>query len=193
MAMYYTSEMIEKILESSSAREVLGWLPPVYEKAYVFLWLLETIGQQLDDMERWSREFQDQVVPQTSTWSLPYWEERYGLPSNPDLPLERRRANVIMKMYDRTPMNPTKLAELVTKITGVPTSVEENIGKNRFAVRCLGYVDDMTIKQAMEKIDEVKPSHLVYEINVAIQRKAEHVLYTAVVSQTRKIHEIEVI
>ena len=74
---YYSSERIEEILKSDKAREILGWFPPVYSDAYVFLWLLEEVGMSLSRLEQWAREFSDQVMPQTATLSLPYCEERY--------------------------------------------------------------------------------------------------------------------
>ena len=208
MAMYYTTELIERILKSPKAREIIGWLPPVYGEAYVFLWLLEVIGrelddmaewsegvkdQALDDMAEWSEGVKDQALPQTATWSLPYWEERYGIPSNPELSVERRRASILFKMNSRAPVNPHKLEEIVSKVTGVPTGVEENTGKNRFAVRCLGYIDSLAVERAKEQINLIKPSHLVYDINVAIRHKAGHVSYMPVVLQVRKTYEVEVV
>lgn len=190
--MYYTSELIEKIVKSPKAGEILGWLPPVYDESYVFLWLLEVIGRELDDMSKLSAEFQDQLVPQTATWSLPYWEDRYGIPSNPALSNEKRRENIIFKMQSRTPASPYYLERLVSKVTGVPTKVVENTGKNRFAVKCLGYVDNLTIQRAVDQINVVKPSHLIYEMNAAILCEAEHNTYMAVVPQIRKIHVVEV-
>ena len=68
---YYSSERIEEILKSDKAREILGWFPPVYSDAYVFLWLLEEVGMSLSRLEQWAREFAEQVIPQTATWSLP--------------------------------------------------------------------------------------------------------------------------
>lgn len=193
VAMYYTTELIEKILKSPKAREIIGWLPPVYGEAYVFLWLLEAIGRELDDMAEWSEGLKDQALPQTATWSLPYWEERYGIPSNPELPVERRRASILFKMNSRAPVNPHKLEEIVSKVTGVPTGVEENTGKNRFAVRCLGYIDSLAVERAKEQINLIKPSHLVYDINVAIRHKTGHVSYMPVVLQVRKTYEVEVV
>ena len=82
---YYSSEQIEEILKSEKAREILGWFPPVYSDAYVFLWLLEETGESIERMQQWAEEFAQQVMPQSATWTLPLWEERYGIPSGEKL------------------------------------------------------------------------------------------------------------
>ena len=64
---YYTSELIEEILKSEKAKELLGWFPPVYSDAYVFLWLLQEVGASIKRMEQWAEEFADQVMPQRAT------------------------------------------------------------------------------------------------------------------------------
>ena len=83
--MYWT-DMMQRILKSEMGRKIVGEVAPVYGEAYVALWLFEVIGRALDDMELWTEEYQQQIVPQTATWSLPLWEMRYGLPVKPKTP-----------------------------------------------------------------------------------------------------------
>lgn len=160
MAMHYTSELIESILKSPKSREILGWMPMVYDEAYVFLWLLETIGQELDDIESWSEEFQEQVVPQTATWTIPYWEEKYGIASNPEMSIEKRRERIVLKMQERTPMNPYRLEEILSKVTGAAVEIQENTGKNRFTVCFQGGLEAFAV--AVKEINRVKPAYTIY-------------------------------
>lgn len=162
--MYNQTELTESILKSPKAKELLGWMPQVYGNAYVLLWLLEVIGTELEEMEGWSKDLEHQVVPQTATWSLPYWEERYQVPVNPEAPLEKRRADVLLRMWQRAPINPYKLEEMLTSMTGLPAKVEENTGKNHFTVRFEGYTGAEGYYLATEELDRLKPAHLIYTI-----------------------------
>lgn len=162
MAMHYTSELIESILKSPRSREILGWMPMVYDEAYVFLWLLETIGRELDDMESWSEEFQEQVVPQTATWTIPYWEEKYGIASNSEMPIEKRRERIVLKMQERIPMNPYRLEEILSKVTGAAVEIQENTGKNRFTVCFQGGLEAFAV--AVKEINRLKPAYTIYTV-----------------------------
>lgn len=160
----YTSELIEEILKSKKAKEILGWFPPVYSDAYVFLWLLQEVGSSIGRMENWAEEFADQVMPQRATWSLPYWEERYGLIPNENLSQQQRRNQIVNKRRTRAPMPPKKIEDIITNITGIETKIEENTGKNHFTVVCGGYIPPAIMKSVRREINRLKPSHLIYKI-----------------------------
>lgn len=188
---YYTSDLINEILRSEKAKEILSWLPPVYSDAYVFLWLLEQIGISLGHMEKWSEEYALQTVPQTATWSVPYWEERYGILPNENLTLEQRRRQVVNKRIIRAPIIPYKLEEIITNITGLPTKIEENTGKNHFTVTCIGYMNPATRKAVRKEIDKAKPSHLIYALKSSIFFDAEVTKYAAAAASIRKIYNVQ--
>lgn len=162
--MYNRTELTESILKNKKAKEILSWLPQVYGEAETFLWLLEVIGRELLEMEEWSEDFENQVVPQTATWSLPYWEERYYLPVNSAASPEKRRADILLRMWQRAPINPYKLEEILTGITGLPVKVKENTGKNHFTVCFEGYAGAGLFYRTVEEIDRLKPAHLIYTI-----------------------------
>lgn len=112
--MKYTSKYIEEILTSPSAQRGLDYITPIYHDAYVALWLMQAIGLETDDFLQWVEEFQNQIIPQTATWSLPYWEEEYGIPANQDLPIEERQQAVLLAVRTRAPMNPKKLTHILS-------------------------------------------------------------------------------
>ena len=161
---YYTSELIEEIFKSHKAKEILGWFPPVYSDAYVFLWLLQEVGGSIERMEQWAEEFADQVMPQRATWSLPYWEARYGIIPNDSLSKEQRRNQIVNKRRTRAPMPPKKIEDIITNITGIETKIEENTGKNCFTVVCRGYIPPVLMTMVRKEINQLKPSHLIYRI-----------------------------
>ena len=68
----YTTELMQEILQSQAARDILDELSPIYGEGRVALWLFQVIGAELDDTREWTAEVMDQVVPHTATWSLGY-------------------------------------------------------------------------------------------------------------------------
>lgn len=189
--MYYTSETINEILKSPKAREILGWLPPVYSDAYVFLWILEEVGASIDRLEDWTKEFTAQVMPQTATWSLPYWEERYGLITNDNLSTKQRRNQVINKRRARAPMPPGKVEEIVANMTGIKTKIQENTGKNHFTVVCSGYIPPKVMNSVRRELNKLKPSHLIYTIISSIFYETKATKYAACAVSLMKNYLVE--
>lgn len=188
---YYTSELIEEILESDKAKEILGWFPPVYSDAYVFLWLLQEVGASIGRMEDWAEQFADQVMPQRATWSLPYWEERYGITPNDELSAQQRRNQIVNKRRTRAPMPPKKIEDIITNITGIETKIEENTGKNHFTVVCGGYIPPKLMKMVRKELNKVKPSHLIYEIISSIFYDTGMTKYLASAASVLKIYTVK--
>lgn len=164
MSLYYTNKLIKEILKNEKAQEMLGWMPPVYGEAYVFLNLLNVLGVHIEEMETWATELKDQVVPQTATWSISYWEEKYGIPVNPTLTLEQRRANVVNQMVTRAPINPKKLEGIISNLSGSSTKIKENTGKNHFTIVCGGFLTPQIRRLVKKEISKAKPAHLIYTI-----------------------------
>lgn len=187
--MYYITDLMERIIKSETAQSALDWIPPVYGSAYTFLWLLEVIGQEVDDMDSWIESYQNQLTPTTATWSLPYWEERYGIITNPDLSIDLRREAVVSKRNSRMPMNPARMEQLISAETGYPTVVTDGVAANAFGVLCQGYIDETRVRQIINKN---KPSHLIYELKSAFLEKAEHTTYMGIQRSTYEKYRVEV-
>lgn len=193
------TELINQIITSPEAERILDFVSPIYGNSYVGLWLFEVIGRELDDMYHWSVGFEDQTVPDRATWSLPYWEEEYGVISDPNDTIEARRAAVIQKMMYRGPMNPKKLASIVAVSAGVDTDIEENTGKNRFSVvlrdlpinRMDGAVK--SVAAARRTVDNAKPAHLIYDLRIEKQIEVEHPVKVAFAMSENKRYNIDVL
>lgn len=165
--MRYTSEYIEKILTSPAAKKGIHYITPIYQDAYVALWLMQAIGTQTDLIVQWIEEYKEQILPQTATWLLPYWEEEYGIPTNPDLDIETRRNRILYSIKDRAPMNPKKLETLLNLAGNINDAViVENTDKNTFSVVMEEALDKSRLKKIYKALDEHKPAHLIYFITV---------------------------
>lgn len=180
----YKTELTEKILKSQKAQEIIQQVSPIYGEAYTVLWLYEVIGSVLDMMSEWAGSLEQQIVPQTATWALPYWEEQYRIATDPTWSHERRRQNIVNKCRTRAPINPYKMASIASVAAGVAARIEENTGKNKFTVYISAneaLVDEELIKK---EIDTAKPAHLMYDI--VYEQYVESTSYIGGIIQTSK-------
>ena len=114
---------------------------------------LQALSDHLEDCAR-------QLVISTATWSLPLWERAYGIPTEPDKPLEERRSKVRAKLQGAGTTTVDTVKQLAAAFSGGEVEVRELPG---FVVEVaftgtLGAppnVDDLT-----SAILEVLPAHL---------------------------------
>ena len=156
------TEKMNEILTSPAARRIVPQLSPIYGNAYVALWLFNAAGAEIDTMEQRSDDLLLQVIPQTATWSIPYWEEDYGVRSNDSLSLEERRRNLLSAIRMRAPMNPAWIEKVLSTLSETSVHIKENISKNRFEVIADDELDILTKQKLQDKLKEIKPAHLIY-------------------------------
>jgi len=154
--------MVE-ILKSPVAQRIIDFVAPIYGESYTALWLYEVIGRALDDVVSSAGSLKSQTVPQTTTWTLPYWEKEYGISPDPSWNLEQRRANIIARMKFVAPVNPTKLAEFASAAVGAPCEVVENVSKNAFRIQINGF--PQSLERLWAVVDEAKPAHLIWNLD----------------------------
>lgn len=163
------TEKMDEILISPAARRIVPQLSPIYGNAYVALWLFNAVGEQIDAMEQHSDELQLQVLPQTATWSIPYWEEDYGIKANDNAPLDERRRTLLSTMRTRAPMNPIWIENVLSVLSGTTVHIKENISKNRFEVIADDELDLAVKQKLQDKLNEIKPAHLLFLLTQTIQ------------------------
>lgn len=166
--MKYTSPLIREILTSPSAQKALDRISPIYMDSKIGLWILQSIGLELDELREIIEDIRKQALPQTTTWAIDYWEQEYGIPVNIDLPLEEiRRPRLLNKIRSRAPMNPAKLVKLIkTEINNqsIPVEIIEHVHKNTFRIKITPGSFHTNWKQIYKLVDRVKPAHVIYTI-----------------------------
>ena len=174
----YKTEMMDKILKSPMAQQIIQQVSPIYGEAYTVLWLYQIIGTVLDQMQEWTDSLAQQRRIKTATWSIPYWEEQYGITPDASWDLEQRRQNVIAAKRYKAPINPKKMEDLISAIVGLPVTVTENIRKNTFLVNIEGYTQEYA--RAVANIENMKPAHLIYEIKVSEMTQSKLNVYSKI-------------
>lgn len=149
------------ILTSEAARRMLGYISPIYGRAYRFLHIFDALGAQMQQLCDWAQQLKEQALPQTATWSLPMWESEYSIkPSSTDE--QSRRAVLLSRIRSHGAVNPWRIAHCAQAAAGWPVRVVENSGRNAFRV----YVNHCTVNEPAlrAEVDAIKPAHLVYEV-----------------------------
>jgi len=184
--MRYRTDLMQEILKSPNAQRIIDFIAPIYGESYVGLWLLEVIGLALDQVTGYAESLREQALPQTATWTLPYWEDEYNVTPDENWTTAQRQANVLAKVKYVPPVNPEKLAEFASAVIGAPCKVMENIAKNTFSVEFQGYVP--TLERLKSVIEQAKPAHLIWQIHAQMPQENQTlfvaVLQTAQYSRT---------
>ena len=179
------TELMEKILTSEMGQKMLSEVSPRYGDAYVVLWLFQVMGLEMDKVMGWVESLQDQVVPQTATWAIEYWEKQYGIAPNDSLTIEQRRQNVVNIMTGKRPMTPYRLENIVFAETGFKCRVEENTAKNTFELYIDAMPEDVDVESLSAVIKKVKPARLL--CNIIFENAVEQgALYIATAIQHSK-------
>lgn len=152
---------LDRFPENGTAQRMLSRVSPVYADAYVAKWLFEVLGREWDAARGCTEELHLQLFPETATWGLRYWEQRYQIPVDESAPLEERRRQVLIRRGIRSPMNPARVEQIAGSIIGVPVEVRENIAPYTFGM----YFDHggaafIDLEKLVQTVRRAKPSHL---------------------------------
>jgi len=154
------------MINSPKGKQMLTYISPVYSLIEVFKNLFEAIGSEWDDADSLADEVLLQLFPQTSTWGLIFWEQRLGLITNIDEPLERRRRKVIAKMQIKWPMTPERMAIIIKNFIGPELRI--NDGKDYIFEAFLNTDngEKANLEEIMKEINRLKPSHMSYYLGL---------------------------
>lgn len=128
------SDLKDSILTSITARRMVDHVSPIYANSYVGLWIFEAISREYEDAWQLINTLPGQLFPETATWAIGLWEQRYGIERDESLPIEERRRRVILKRSVPRPMNPQALIAMLFNITNRITEYQEHTGPYTFGV-----------------------------------------------------------
>lgn len=156
---------LERFPENCVSQRMVSRVSPIYERSYVAKWLYEVMGREVDDAEIRFSELREQANPETATWALRYWEQRYGIEVDESRSLAARRADIIARRGVRAPMNPARMEKILGDMTNNKVVVEDWIAPYTFGVYI--YAEKtVDVIRVNKKIKKIKPSHLAYRLIV---------------------------
>lgn len=163
--------LMQQILQSKKAQEIIDWVSPIYGESYVGLWLFEVIGEALDQVANISNQLLLETSPASTEILINYYEDEYGLPHDTQLTIEQRRQRIMSKIQSRQAVSPYVLEQAITAVLGgAKVEIIENIAKNTFRVNIQDLVEDSTA--ARNVLDQMKPAHLQYIMQLAVLTEA---------------------
>ena len=155
---------LENFPTSPAAKRMLKTVSPIYDKSYVAKWIFQVMGLELDEAWKFIEELRLQAFPETATWGIKYWEQRYNIPPDESLSIEERRQRVIIKRGKRSPMNPARIERIVRDVTGREAIVTEENGTYTFHISILPGESTVDYQELIDTIKSVKPSHLAFKV-----------------------------
>ena len=158
---------LEKFPENRVSQRMISRVSPIYERSYVAKWLYEVMGQEVDDAEIRFSELREQANPETATWGLRYWEQRYGIEVDESRSLAARRADIIARRGARAPMNPERLKRIIQVLTHCETIVEDYVAPYTFGIFLKAdNAESVDIIQITKRVKKIKPSHMDFRLTV---------------------------
>lgn len=146
------------------ARDMMGMISPIYDNSYVGKWIFEVMSVPLSLAQDTINELREQAFPETATWSLPYWEQSHGLPTNEALSIEERRSRVISKRNYRKPMNPARIEMLLKELCGRDVKLIENTAPHTFEISVSPGTSEAGLDQIIKLVNEVKQAQKSFRV-----------------------------
>ncbi len=178
---------LEMFPTSPAAKRMLKTVSPIYDHAYVGKWIYQVMGLEIDEAWEFFKELRLQAFPETATWGIAYWEQRYHIAPDNSLTLDERRQRVIIKRGKRKPMNPARMEQFVRAVVQRNIWVEERNEEYSFYVYIYPGETQVDYQGLITIIRSVKPSHLTpvvlfeTEVKLSIQADSQekyHFAYT---------------
>lgn len=167
---------LENFPTSPAAKRMMKTVSPIYDRSYVAKWIFQVMGMEMDEAWKFFEELRLQAFPETATWGIVYWEQRYHIPPDDSLTIEERRQRVIIKRGKRRPMNPARIEQFTRDITGREAIVTERNGEYVFFIAILPGESAVDYHELIKTIRSAKPSHLtpvvLFETDVALTIQA---------------------
>lgn len=161
---------IERYPTNETALRMLSRVSPIYDQSYVAKHLFQAMGIEMEEAHtRMDEELPLQAFPETATWGLFYWEQLYGIEIDETISVKERRDEVLdRRNLHGQAVNPKKIEEIASRVSGTDATVTENVADYTFQIA----FQDGTFRfvDLLKKIDKMKPAHLNYRVAVNLQR-----------------------
>lgn len=173
-----------EILKSPAGQRMLRNISPIYDNAYVMLWLNEVMGREWDEGELLLNNLRDQITPETADWGLYYYQQQFGLKPEPQLLklrpdqqkseaeerlVETARRSVIIKKNTRSPMNPARIKKIAEEAGRWPVEVYEGTDPYTFDIAVMPGTETLELDEAVKAVRKAKPSHISFKFYVLLK------------------------
>ena len=149
---------LENFPTRETAKDMLSMISPIYARSYVGKWLFQVMSAPMELACKTVEDIKNQTFPETATWSLPWWEDRYGIETNEGISVEERRSQIVQKRNIKCPMNPYRIERLVAEISGREVKLHENVAPSPYQIEITDGVSACNYGKVISAVNKVKQS-----------------------------------
>ncbi|OOM82508.1 hypothetical protein CLPUN_02100 [Clostridium puniceum] len=154
----FTEEVTKRI------PNLMKYLPKYYYTSNVMKNVQGSNGIELGLLDYKLDDILDQLLIETATWGLDYWEKEYGLETNKLLSYEERREIVRAKKRGRGTTTIAMIKNTAEAFSGGEVSVIPHNEQYYFTVHFIGIKGIPRNMQAFkDMLETIKPAHLNYD------------------------------
>ncbi|NFI60727.1 DUF2313 domain-containing protein [Clostridium botulinum] len=157
-----------QVINSKKGLQMYNSVSPIYDKNIIMQAIFEAIGSEADLTEKQLDDIMLQLYPQTATWGLVFWEERYKLQTNLDEPIEIRRAKVISRIQTKNKIvNPKRIELTIKNFIKAQVEVLDSIAPYVLGINILsenGFPNKLN--PVYKEVKRIKPSHMGVKYNL---------------------------
>jgi hypothetical protein len=140
---------------------MIGYMPTFYEECREMMAIVETEGEELDQLRSAIDEVLDQFFVDTSTWGLDIWEKELSITVDLNKPLAERRSVVKSKLRGTGTVTFELLKNVAESYDNGAIEVSDTPGEYSIEIK---FVDTLglptNLDDLKDAIEEVKPAHL---------------------------------
>lgn len=165
---------------------LINQLPDFYQKSPEATDLQNAFTIQINESWLQREDFLNQLNVQTATWSLPLWEQLYGIETDTTRSIEFRRACILSKLRGNATATIEMIRNIAKSFCNSDVEVIEYNDENRFEIRFDATKSTIENKDGFLKaIKEMKPAHL-QETLIEMTALPVHVYYGAAIGSYKQ-------
>jgi hypothetical protein len=153
--------MSEYMITSPSGELLLEQLPGLYESIREMRVMVETEGQEFDQLQQDIGELLDQYFVGTANWGLERWESEFGIVPAAGQPDDQRRSVIRSRIRGTGTVTVSLLKNVAEAYDRGSVEVTQQQALYQFTVR---FVDTLGLPPNLDDlkaaIEDVKPAHL---------------------------------
>lgn len=142
--------------------KIISLLPLYYNKSVFLNSVAGALDKEVDLLATNREELKKQFIVDTATYTLPKYEEEYGLAINPEgLTIEERRSRVKARMRSVGTVTKELIKIVAESWSNGEVEVIEDFSNYSFTIKFISSIGVPTnIEDVKSAINEIKPAHL---------------------------------
>lgn len=152
-------------ISTETGKRMLQSVTPFYHDEYQ-LSIFDANGAVMEEVLTAVHKLKNEVLIESATWALPYWESLFLINPTDNQTIEQRRRIVILKMNEYFPVTRQRMESIIeTFIESGSVSIDDERGDYIFEIflKSPGSIDFIGMLTAIE---ETKPAHLGYKFHI---------------------------